>query len=172
MLPNYPFVLSQASLPTWPTQPSTLTPLGRLQFSETHLFPKLQMGLRHRPLLLSCVHAQSCLTLCDPMDCSPPGSFCPWDAQIPQINVVGCGGVESPPTSCSHSGSSMGRSGVLHPIPCSLPTLLPSQGTFSQERLGRVCLCVCVCVCVCHEFFRVCKWPVELHMGKKYLLTV
>ena len=24
-----------------------------------------------RPL---CVHAQSCLTLCDPMDCSPPGS--------------------------------------------------------------------------------------------------
>ena len=24
---------------------------------------------------ISCVHAQSCLTLCDPMDCSPPGSF-------------------------------------------------------------------------------------------------
>ena len=23
--------------------------------------------------------AQSCLTLCDPMDCSPPGSFCSWD---------------------------------------------------------------------------------------------
>ena len=23
---------------------------------------------------ISCVHAQSCLTLCDPMDCSPPGS--------------------------------------------------------------------------------------------------
>ena len=22
---------------------------------------------------------QSCLTLCDPMDCSPPGSLCPWD---------------------------------------------------------------------------------------------
>ena len=22
----------------------------------------------------SCMHAQSCLTLCDPMDCSPPGS--------------------------------------------------------------------------------------------------
>ena len=22
-----------------------------------------------------CTHAQSCLTLCDPMDCSPPGSF-------------------------------------------------------------------------------------------------
>ena len=22
-----------------------------------------------------CMYAQSCLTLCDPMDCSPPGSF-------------------------------------------------------------------------------------------------
>ena len=26
-----------------------------------------------------CVHAQLCLTLCDPIDCSPPGFFCPWD---------------------------------------------------------------------------------------------
>ena len=26
-------------------------------------------------LATECVHAQSCLTLCDPMDCSPPGSF-------------------------------------------------------------------------------------------------
>ena len=24
--------------------------------------------------------AQLCLTLCDPMDCSPPGSSCPWDS--------------------------------------------------------------------------------------------
>ena len=23
----------------------------------------------------ACMHAQSCLTLCDPMDCNPPGSF-------------------------------------------------------------------------------------------------
>ena len=30
-----------------------------------------------------CIHAnslQSCLTLCNPMDCSPPGSSCPWDS--------------------------------------------------------------------------------------------
>ena len=25
-------------------------------------------------LVCKCVYAQSCLTLCDPMDCSPPGS--------------------------------------------------------------------------------------------------
>ena len=26
-------------------------------------------------LLWGCVCSQSCLTVCDPMDCSPPGSF-------------------------------------------------------------------------------------------------
>ena len=25
-----------------------------------------------------CMHAQSYVTLCDPMDCSPLGCFCPW----------------------------------------------------------------------------------------------
>ena len=31
----------------------------------------------------ACVYAkslQSCLTLCDPMDCSPPRLLCPWDS--------------------------------------------------------------------------------------------
>ena len=28
--------------------------------------------------LCVCLVTQSCPTLCDPMDCSPPGSFCPW----------------------------------------------------------------------------------------------
>ena len=27
-----------------------------------------------------CLVAQLCPTLCDPMDCSPPGSSCPWDS--------------------------------------------------------------------------------------------
>ena len=40
-----------------------------------------------------CMHAcsvtQSCLTLCDPMDCSPPVLLCPWD--FPGKNTgVGC----------------------------------------------------------------------------------
>ena len=35
------------------------------------------------------VHAHSCPTLCDPMDCSLPGSSCPWD--FPDKNTgVGC----------------------------------------------------------------------------------
>ena len=146
MLPNYPFVLSQASLPTWPTQPSTLTPLGGLQFSETHLFPKLQMGLRHRPLLLSCVHAQSCLTLCDPMDCSPPGSFCPWDAQIPQINVVGCGGVESPPTSAHTQGAQWVGVGCFTPSLALCRLFFLARGPLVKRGWGGY---VCVCVCVC-----------------------
>ena len=36
-----------------------------------------------------CLVAQSCLTLCDPMDCSPPGSFVHGDS--PDKNTgVGC----------------------------------------------------------------------------------
>ena len=36
-----------------------------------------------------CLVAQSCLILCDPMDCSPPGSSGPWD--FPGKNTeVGC----------------------------------------------------------------------------------
>ena len=35
-----------------------------------------------------CSVAQSCLTLCSPMDCSLPGSFCPWD--YPKNTGVGC----------------------------------------------------------------------------------
>ena len=34
--------------------------------------------------ILVCMRAkspQSCPILCDPMDCSPPGPFCPWDSQ-------------------------------------------------------------------------------------------
>ena len=30
--------------------------------------------------LFMCLVAQSCLTLCHPMDCSPPGSYGPWDS--------------------------------------------------------------------------------------------
>ena len=29
-------------------------------------------------IVITCRHAQSCPTLCNPVDCSPPGS-CPWD---------------------------------------------------------------------------------------------
>ena len=44
----------------------------------------LNLILLDSQLLVSCWHcchlvAKSCLTLCDPMDCSLPGSFCPWD---------------------------------------------------------------------------------------------
>ena len=36
-----------------------------------------------------CFVTRSCLTLCDPMDCSPPGLLCPWDS--PGKNPgVGC----------------------------------------------------------------------------------
>ena len=36
-----------------------------------------------------CLVAKSCPTLCDPMDCSPSGFFCPWDF-FSKNNGVGC----------------------------------------------------------------------------------
>ena len=43
----------------------------------------------NRPLLLILAYVQSCPTLCNPMDCSPPGSSSPW--YFPGRNTeVGC----------------------------------------------------------------------------------
>ena len=41
------------------------------QFSK-HKFPNLKFGVIEMPVCAQSL--QSCLTLCDPMDCSPPGS--------------------------------------------------------------------------------------------------
>ena len=38
---------------------------------------------------MSAKSLQSCLTLCDPMDCNLPGSFCPWGSPGKNIGV-GC----------------------------------------------------------------------------------
>ena len=38
---------------------------------------------------LCCLVAKSCQTLCDPMNCSPSSSFCPWDFSG-NNNGVGC----------------------------------------------------------------------------------
>ena len=35
------------------------------------------------------MHAQPCPTLCDPMECSPPGSSCPWNS-LGKNTAVGC----------------------------------------------------------------------------------
>ena len=40
-------------------------------------------------LLGGCVHAQSCAALCDPMDCSLPGSSCSWNSPGKSTGV-GC----------------------------------------------------------------------------------
>ena len=44
---------------------------------------------KHNGILCACSVAQSCLTICDPMDCSSPRLLCPWD--FPGKNIgVGC----------------------------------------------------------------------------------
>ena len=43
------------------------------------LYPNVSRTCSFLPLLSLCSVAQSCSTLCDPMDCSPPRLLCPWD---------------------------------------------------------------------------------------------
>ena len=50
-----------------------------------HTFYKLY----HTGIILSAKSLQSCLTLCNPMDCSPPGSSYSWDSPRKNIGVSG-----------------------------------------------------------------------------------
>ena len=49
----------------------------------------IQHSIRIFCLLFMCVCHQSCLTLCDPVDCSPPGSTLHGDSSGKDIGV-GC----------------------------------------------------------------------------------
>ena len=49
----------------------------------TVLQPQIQPNMDH--VVLLCVHAQSCLPLCDPMDCSPPDSSV---HRVPQERIL------------------------------------------------------------------------------------
>ena len=54
--------------------------LGRLRIKfRSQQGPRSPYILELRQVL-SVLVAQSCLTLCDPMDCSLPGFLCPWDS--------------------------------------------------------------------------------------------
>ena len=69
--------------------PSTawvVTPLG-VQRGGWGLIPGRSAKISYA--VHTCSVAQSCPTPCNPMDCSPPGSSCPWDS--PGKNTaVGC----------------------------------------------------------------------------------
>ena len=110
-----------------------------------------------------CLAAQSCLTLCDPMDYSLPGSFVHGDS--PGKNTgVGCHALLQGifPTQGSNPGlqhcrqihclSHWGRPRILERVVYPSPGELPTQESY-QGLLHCVCVCVCVyvymCVCVC-----------------------
>ena len=53
--------------------------LGHVIFTGSSVeFCYIRLTLLYMPCPVCVVVVQSCLTLCDPMDCGPPGS-CPWD---------------------------------------------------------------------------------------------
>ena len=63
--------------------------LERLSVVKTSVFSKLICLLLFSHFVLHAKSLQSCLTLCDPMDCSLPPLLCPWDS--PGKNTgVGC----------------------------------------------------------------------------------
>ena len=49
--------------------------------------PVLNLLCNVFPFANVCACAQSCLTVCDPMDCSPPGSLCPWNSPSKSTGV-------------------------------------------------------------------------------------
>ena len=78
---------------------------------------------------------QSCPTLCDPMDCSPPGSSV---HEILQARKLGQVAVSSP--------GDIPDPGIKLVSPAMQADSLPLSHQGSPH--ASVCVCVCVCVCV------------------------
>ena len=75
------------------------------------------------------LHAQSCLTLCDPMDCSPPGSSVHGIFQARTLEWVAIS---------SSQGSSQPNPGIRRVTPVSLAVEVDSL--FTTEPSGKSCL--------------------------------
>ena len=63
---------------------STTSPFSKAEVGESELLERSSQHLNKCVLV-----AQSCPTLCEPMDCSPPGPrlLCPWDSPGKNIEV-------------------------------------------------------------------------------------
>ena len=115
-------------------------------------------------LLLLLWVAQSCPTLCDPMDCSVPGFLhhiprlfrvMSTELVMPSNQLILWRPLSSCPQSFPASGS-FPMSQWCH------PTISSSVSDFSSK-----CKCVCVCVCLC-----VCTQEMSFQRGRLTLLPV
>ena len=69
-----------------------LSPSPRLARFSSHSWRHLLQFFKHVMYPMACVFCsvtQLCATLCDPMDCSPPVSFCPWKSAGKNTGVGG-----------------------------------------------------------------------------------
>ena len=85
--------------------------------------------------MLACMHAkslQSCLTLCDPMDCSPPGSSV----------------LDSPDRNPGVDYHDLPKSGISSAFLMS-PALAARIFTTSATCEVYICVCCCCCCCCC-----------------------
>ena len=82
-----------------------------------------------------CVHGKSlqlCLTLCDPIDHSPPGSYVQWVLQARILEWVAC----PPPRDLSHPGIKCVSFYVLHWQAGSLPLVPPGKSLIITHQFS------------------------------------
>ena len=90
-----------------------------------------------------CLATQSCLTLCDPMDCSPPGSYVHGDSPAKNTGVGSLSLLQQiVPTQGSNPGLPHCRR-ILY-----LLAEPPGKPPQSEEGGSKSSEAVCVCVCV------------------------
>ena len=108
---------------------------------------------------------QSCLTLCDPVDCIPLRFLCPWDSPGKNIGVGFHALLQGiwltqgskphllhllhwhslPLVSC---GKPLKGVGYIYYLVCGVGIMNLSL-CLSLSLSPPVCICICVCVCVC-----------------------
>ena len=90
---------------------------------------------------MSAKSLQSCLTLCDAMDCNLPGSFCPWDSPDKNIGVGRHAFLQEIfPT----QGSSLHLLCLLRQLVGSLPLSHPECPKYADQRLIKMFYYKCI----------------------------
>ena len=111
-----------------------------LEISYTYMYVCINTHT-HTHMYMCAKLLQSCLILCDPMDCSPPGSSVHGILQARILEWV----------AISHCrGSFLPRT---EPMSLLYPGL--AHGFFTTSVIWKaLCVCVCVCVCIpCHHIY-------------------
>ena len=121
------------------------------------------------PTYCCCLAAQSCLTLCNPMDCSPLDS--PVHRML-QARILEWVTISSSRESFLTQGS---NSCLLHLLHWQAESLLVShQGNPSTPKyiINKNCVCVCLCVYTLSQNNEALVFPSKIHGPKRCLILL